>query len=73
MLYPEQHFATNEILVVITVFIARLDIKPMVGEWKLPTTANTNVAAVTTEPDNDVQVEIKAREGVQGCQMGGQA
>lgn len=65
-LCPGRHFATNEILAVVAVFIARLDMKPVAGEWKLPTTANTNVAAVVMEPDNDVEVEIKAREGFEG-------
>lgn len=65
-LCPGRHFATNEILAVVAVFIARLDIKPVAGEWKMPTTANTNVAAVVMEPDEDVQVEIKTREGFEG-------
>lgn len=65
-LCPGRHFATNEILAVVAVFIARLDIKPVAGEWKLPTTANTNVAAVVMEPDDDVEVEIKTREGFEG-------
>lgn len=37
--------------------------KPVYGNWKLPTTVNTNVAAVAMELDNDIQVEIKARQG----------
>ncbi|KAI1772252.1 cytochrome P450 [Hypoxylon cercidicola] len=62
-LCPGRHFATNEILAVVAVFIARLDIEPVDGDWKLPTTVNTNVAAVIMEPDDDIQVEIKARRG----------
>ncbi|KAI1382665.1 cytochrome P450 [Hypoxylon trugodes] len=62
-LCPGRHFATNEILAVIAVFIARLDMKPIGGHWKLPTTANTNVAAVVMEPDTDIDVEITARQG----------
>lgn len=62
-LCPGRHFATNEILAVVAVFISRLDMKPVDGEWKLPTTANTNVAAVVMEPDDDIQVEIKTRQG----------
>lgn len=62
-LCPGRHFATNEILAVVAVFIARLDMKPAVGGWKLPTSANTNVAAVIMEPDHDIQVEIKTRRG----------
>ncbi|KAI1080056.1 cytochrome P450 [Whalleya microplaca] len=62
-LCPGRHFATNEVLAVVAVFIARLDMKPVGGEWKLPTTANTNVAAVVMEPDDDIQVEIGTRQG----------
>ncbi|KAI1506458.1 putative cytochrome P450 [Biscogniauxia marginata] len=62
-LCPGRHFATNEILAVVAVFIARFDMKPENSGWKLPTTANTNVAAVVMEPDHDIQVEIKTRRG----------
>ncbi|KAI7782080.1 hypothetical protein LA080_013888 [Diaporthe eres] len=65
-LCPGRHFATNEVLAVVAVFIARLDMKPVGGGWKLPTTANTNVAAVIMEPDDDIQVEIKTRQGFEG-------
>ncbi|KAI1748058.1 cytochrome P450 [Xylaria castorea] len=64
-LCPGRHFATNEILAVVAVFIARLDMKPTSagGSWKLPTTRNTNIATVVMQPDEDVEVEIKARHG----------
>ncbi|KAK7752917.1 hypothetical protein SLS62_005076 [Diatrype stigma] len=62
-LCPGRHFATNEVLAVVAVFIARLDMRPAKGDWKLPTTANTNVAAVVMEPDDDIEVEIKTRKG----------
>ncbi|KAI2628052.1 cytochrome P450 [Hypomontagnella submonticulosa] len=65
-LCPGRHFATNEILAVAALFIARFDMKPLDGEWKFPTTANTNVAAAVMGPDYDVEVEIATREGFQG-------
>lgn len=65
-LCPGRHFATNEILAVVAVFIARLDMKPVQGEWSPPTTVHTNVAAVVMEPDDDIQVEIKTRKGFEG-------
>lgn len=65
-LCPGHHFATNEVLAVVAVFIARLDMKPVGGDWALPTTANTIVAAVIMEPDNDIQVKIKTRQGFEG-------
>ncbi|KAI1103911.1 cytochrome P450 [Jackrogersella minutella] len=67
-LCPGRHFATNEILAVVAIFIARLDMTPVGGDWKLPTTANTNVAAVVMEPDNDIQVEVKTRQGFEDVQ-----
>lgn len=66
-LCPGRHFATNEILAVVAVFIARFDMKPVGGgDWKQPTTLNTNVAAVVMEPDDDVRVEVKVRPGFEG-------
>ncbi|ETS81725.1 hypothetical protein PFICI_06727 [Pestalotiopsis fici W106-1] len=62
-LCPGRHFATNEILAVVAVFSARLDMKPVEGEWKLPSALNTNVAAVVMEPDVDIEVEIQSRPG----------
>ncbi|RYC54132.1 hypothetical protein CHU98_g12077 [Xylaria longipes] len=62
-LCPGRHFATNEILAVVATFVARFDMKPTGGEWKLPTTMNTNVAAVVMQPDHDIDVEIKIRPG----------
>lgn len=62
-LCPGRHFATNEIIAVVAVSIARLDIKPVEGGWKPPTTANTNVAAVVMEPDDDIQVDVETRQG----------
>ncbi|KAJ8131749.1 hypothetical protein O1611_g1878 [Lasiodiplodia mahajangana] len=62
-LCPGRHFATNEILAVVATFIARFEMTPTSSEWKLPTTMNTNVAAVVMQPDHDIDVEIKNREG----------
>lgn len=67
-LCPGRHFATNEILAVVAVFIARFDMKPVKGEWKYPTSLNTNVAAVVMEPDEDIRVEIKARPGFENVE-----
>lgn len=58
-----RHFATSEILAVVTMFIMRYDMKPTAGEWSLPTTQNTNVATVVMEPDTDVEVELSTRDG----------
>lgn len=65
-LCPGRHFATNEILAVVALWIARFDMRPVGGDWKMPTTAKTNVAAAIMGPDEDVQVEIATREGMEG-------
>ncbi|KAK8108112.1 uncharacterized protein PG998_010125 [Apiospora kogelbergensis] len=62
-LCPGRHFATNEILAVVALFIARFDMKPVGGAWKHPSTMNTNVAAVVMQPDDDIEVEVMTREG----------
>lgn len=62
-LCPGRHFATNEVLAVVSMFIMRYDMVPVEGEWSLPTTNNTNVAAVVMEPDTDVEVEVFTRKG----------
>ncbi|VUC22732.1 unnamed protein product [Clonostachys rosea] len=67
-LCPGRHFATNEILAVVAVFIARLDISPANGSWDLPTTHNTNIAATVMEPDNDIKIQVQARHGYEGVQ-----
>jgi cytochrome P450 len=64
-LCPGRHFATNEILAVVALFIARFDIEPVEGVWKHPSAINTNVAAVVMQPDDDIEVELKTREGLE--------
>ncbi len=63
MLCPGRYFTTHDVIAVVAIFIAKLDMKPTDGDWELPTTANINVAAVAIEPNNDIQVEIKALQG----------
>ncbi|KAK8057936.1 hypothetical protein PG996_011873 [Apiospora saccharicola] len=65
-LCPGRHFATNEVLAVVALFVARFDMKPVGGSWEEPSTWNSNVAAVVMEPDHDVEVEITNREGFGG-------
>ena len=56
-----RHFATNEILAVVAMFVVRFDLRPSAEKWYLPKTDKTNVAAVIMEPDNDVEVEVSRR------------
>jgi cytochrome P450 len=62
-LCPGRHFATNEIMAVLIMFIMRFDVNPVSGQWSLPKTENTNVAAVVMEPDTDIEVKISFRKG----------
>ncbi|KAL9619511.1 MAG: hypothetical protein Q9160_005874 [Pyrenula sp. 1 TL-2023] len=63
-LCPGRHFATNEILAIVATFIVRFDMMPSEGQWRLPTTFDTNVAAVLMEPDTDIEVTISVRDGL---------
>lgn len=65
-LCPGRHFATTEILAVVTMFVMRFNMVPTAGEWFFPKTEKTNVAAVVMEPDSDVEVEVSTREGFEG-------
>jgi len=62
-LCPGRHFASNEILALVSMMVIRYDITPVSGTWSMPETNNTNVAAVVMEPDTDIEVEISPRQG----------
>ncbi|KAI9657571.1 MAG: hypothetical protein M1831_004187 [Alyxoria varia] len=62
-LCPGRHFATNEILAAVSMFAMRYDMTPATGQWELPKTDKTNVAAVVMEPDTDVEVRVSTRKG----------
>lgn len=62
-LCPGRHFATTEILAVVTMFVMRYDLAPSGGEWSMPTTERTKQAAIILEPDRDIEVEVSARKG----------
>ncbi|KAL9054391.1 MAG: hypothetical protein Q9162_004193 [Coniocarpon cinnabarinum] len=63
-LCPGRHFATNEVLAVVGMFVARFDMSPCNGQWSLPTADKTNVASVIMEPDHDVDAMVQSRPGV---------
>ena len=62
-LCPGRHFATNEVLAIVTMFVMRYDMVPLSGSWTLPTVEKTNVAAVVMEPDTDTEVLVSRRKG----------
>ncbi|MCJ1244726.1 hypothetical protein MMC30_001925 [Trapelia coarctata] len=62
-LCPGRHFATTEVLAVVTMFVMRYEMAPVAGKWSMPKTDNTSIAAVIMEPDIDIEVEVSTREG----------
>ncbi|CAG8952965.1 hypothetical protein HYFRA_00007681 [Hymenoscyphus fraxineus] len=58
---PGRHFATNEVLALVSMFVSRFEIEPTKGIWKIPRTDNTRVQTVIMEPDDDIEVSIFAR------------
>ena len=58
-LCPGRHFATNEVLAVVAMFVMRFELSPVAGEWKEPTMWKTNAAAFVMTPDVDVEVEVR--------------
>ena len=65
-LCPGRHFATNEVLAVVSMFVMRYEMAPLSGKWTLPTVEKTNAASVIMEPDTDVEVLVSQREGYEG-------
>lgn len=67
-LCPGRHFATNEVLAVVAVFIARFDMEPVDEKkgWAMPSCDRTNMSAVIMEPDTDIRVEVRGRKGFEG-------
>lgn len=65
-LCPGRHFATNEILALVSMFVMRFEMKPAKGGWKQPKTDSTRVATVIMEPDEDIEVDISPRVGLEG-------
>ncbi|KAK0701165.1 cytochrome P450 [Apiosordaria backusii] len=66
-LCPGRHFATNEILAVVAVFVSRMEMEVVdkTKGWEAPTSFNTGAAGQIMEPDWDVEVELRRREGVE--------
>jgi cytochrome P450 len=62
-LCPGRHFATTEILSLVSMFVMRFDLEPVKGEWTMPSTNNTNVAAAIMKPGQDIEVEVSLRKG----------
>ncbi|ORY01725.1 cytochrome P450 [Clohesyomyces aquaticus] len=63
-LCPGRHFATTEILAMTAMMVTQFDVIPVQGKWIEATTHNTSIWAVTPGPDEDIEVEITIRNGV---------
>lgn len=66
-LCPGRHFAITQVLAWASILAMRFDLKPASGSdyWAAPTTQKSNLANVIMRPDQDVQVQLAAREGYQ--------
>jgi hypothetical protein len=66
-LCPGRFFATNEILAVVALFMSRYEMRPAIGgEWKMPTTFNSNAAAQVATPDFELDMEVLNRAVFEG-------
>lgn len=66
-LCPGRHFATNEILVFVAMILLRFDIKASKGsELKVPRKQDDVLPVHILEPEENVEVKFKAREGWEG-------
>ncbi len=50
-------------LAVVIMFSIRYDIAPVLGNWSMPKTHKTSLAAVVLEPHSDIEVEATPRKG----------
>jgi len=75
-LCPGRHFAATEILALVSMIIMRYDLHVISaadepqhedqhkgGEWAMPKSEKSSLAAVVREPDEDTEVEVRLREG----------
>ncbi|RYP60717.1 hypothetical protein DL770_009940 [Monosporascus sp. CRB-9-2] len=64
-LCPGRHFASTEILAFASFIILRFDVRPVSGNWVVPTTAKSNPGASMQQPDYDLDIEIRAHNNRQ--------
>lgn len=67
-LCPGRHFATTVTMAVTTMFVMRYEMRPVRngGRWPQVTGFKTNAVAAVEQPDQKMEVEIKARKGFEG-------
>ncbi|KAI1439191.1 cytochrome P450 [Xylaria sp. CBS 124048] len=70
---PGRYFATTEILALAALMVLRFDVRPCGGEgegegrreWVMPTVHKTNPGISFQQPDEDVEVQVQARDACQ--------
>lgn len=62
---PGRHFATTEILALITLVVMKYDILPANGRWAIPK-KDQSVFAAIPPPLNDLEITIQERQGWEG-------
>ncbi|KAL6712907.1 hypothetical protein ACLMJK_009462 [Lecanora helva] len=61
-LCPGRHLATNTILAVAALFVMHYDLLPVSGAWSMPSVNNTGISEFMMEPDQDIEVDVVARQ-----------
>ncbi|KAI1634626.1 cytochrome P450 [Biscogniauxia mediterranea] len=61
-LCPGRHFAATEILAFVSLVILRFDIKPLSGQWAMPTVKRSKPGIALHQPDNDIEIELTPRD-----------
>ncbi|ROW04786.1 hypothetical protein VMCG_04891 [Cytospora schulzeri] len=70
-LCPGRHFATSEILLLVTMLLLRFDVRPANKmPWVLPSTAKSSEAEAVEQPDDDIEVELVPRPEARGRKWG---
>jgi cytochrome P450 len=64
-LCPARQFASTEVLMMATLLVLRVDVKPVSGRWVRPETSVGELVTILP-PKKDIDVEISAREGWEG-------
>lgn len=64
-LCPGRHFATNEVIATLVMFVLQYDITPAQGEteWIIPTQEKVQFSTSIGPPDDDILVDIRRRKG----------
>ena len=62
-LCPGRHFASIQIMSLVAMFVVRYDMSPVSGDWCMPPSDASNLAAAVMCPGRDVDVDITPRKG----------